>query len=223
MNSLYSLADSSGNSRVRLVRCLVFVLSLLFTISAGASEREKQFSNIKIKNFGQVDERLYRGGQPKEDDFRDLATLGVKTVINLRQDPKDYEKAAVEAAGMRYVHIPMSDKDTPGNEQIQKFLQTVTDPANGASYVHCAGGRHRTGVTVAVYRFNHYGWDIERAYKEMKDYDFYTRWGHGPMKDFVYSYYKGMRRSEPSNTQATRTEQPAIKTEMKPVTAGATN
>src|SRR5258706_1456684 len=45
------------------------------------------FPNIKIKNFGQMDEHFYRGAQPKPDDYRALATLGIKTIIDLRDDP----------------------------------------------------------------------------------------------------------------------------------------
>ena len=52
------------------------------------------------------------------------------------------------------------------------------------------GGRHRTGVMGAVYRFNHYGWNYEQVYGEMKDFDFYTAWGHGAFKDFVQDYWQ---------------------------------
>ena len=34
------------------------------------------------------------------------------------------------------------------------------------------------------------GWDYDRTYGEMKNYDFYTRWGHGAMKDYVADYWK---------------------------------
>ena len=40
----------------------------------------------------------------------------------------------------------------------------------------------------AVYRMNHDGWDFDKVYKEMKAFDFYTRWGHGALKDFVKDY-----------------------------------
>ena len=36
-------------------------------------QRAKTNSTIKIKNFGQMDERFYRGAQPKEKDYKDLA------------------------------------------------------------------------------------------------------------------------------------------------------
>ncbi|HEY1402644.1 MAG TPA: tyrosine-protein phosphatase [Pyrinomonadaceae bacterium] len=155
-----------------------------------AQSAQQSFSDVKIKNFGRMDERFYRGAQPKEADYRSLAALGIKTVIDLRDDAKDYEKPAVEALGMRYVNIPMSDKDYPREEQIEAFLKLANDPETGAFYVHCAGGRHRTGVMGAVYRFTKYGWDYDRVYKEMKDYDFYTRWGHGDMKKYVQDYWQ---------------------------------
>ena len=41
----------------------------------------------------------------------------------------------------------------------------------------------------AVYRFNHYGWNYEQVYGEMKQFDFYTRFGHGDFKKFVEDYW----------------------------------
>lgn len=168
---------------------LFAVISLVSLSSATSFAQESQAQpNVGIKNFGQMDDRFFRGGQPKENEYRELAGLGIKTVIDLRDDPKDYEKTNVEALGMRYVNIAMSDKDYPPAAKIDEFLKLIDDPSTGKFYVHCAGGRHRTGVMGAVYRFNHYGWNYDRVYAEMKKYDFYTRWGHGDMKKFVQDY-----------------------------------
>ncbi|HSD47028.1 MAG TPA: tyrosine-protein phosphatase [Pyrinomonadaceae bacterium] len=143
---------------------------------------------MKIKNFGQMDDRFFRGGQPKEQQYKELAALGIKTIIDLREDPTTYEKREAEALGMRYVNLPMSDKDYPPATTVEQFLKLVDDPSTGKFFVHCAGGRHRTGVMGAVYRFNRYNWNFEQVYAEMKKYDFYTRWGHGDMKKFVQDY-----------------------------------
>ena len=167
----------------------VVSLVLLSQISAFSQETQKaDVSAVTIKNFGQMDERFFRGGQPKEGDYQQLANLGIKTVIDLQNEPTGYEKQSVEALGMKYVNIPMSDKDYPETAKIDQFLKLVDDPATGKFYVHCAGGRHRTGVMGAVYRFNHYNWNYDQVYAEMKKYDFYTRWGHGEMKKFVKDY-----------------------------------
>jgi protein tyrosine/serine phosphatase len=148
---------------------------------------------IKVKNFGQMDDSFYRGAQPKPEDYKDLAALGIKTLIDLRDDPTKYEKQEAEALGMRYVNIPMSDKHKPKNEQIAAFFTLAEDSANQPFYVHCVGGRHRTGLIGALYRYNKYGWDYDTVYKEMKNYDYYSRWGHGAIKDYVQEYYEGMK------------------------------
>jgi protein tyrosine/serine phosphatase len=173
---------------------VLFALISFISLSSATSfaqeftSASKAQPSVTIKNFGQIDDRFFRGGQPKEDEYRELAALGVKTVIDLRNDPKDYAKTTAEALGMRYVNIAMSDKDYPPAEKIEEFLKLVDDPSTGKFFVHCAGGRHRTGVMGAVYRFNHYGWNYDQAYAEMKKFDFYTRWGHGDLKKFVKDY-----------------------------------
>ena len=180
-----------SSSKRSYLSVLLGVISLVFAsqISAFSQETEKnQTSNVTIKNFGQMDDRFFRGAQPKESDYSQLAALGIKTVIDLQDNPTDYEKRNVEALGMKYVNIPMSDKDYPETAKIDEFLKLVDDPGTGKFYVHCAGGRHRTGVMGAVYRFNHYNWNYDQVYAEMKKYDFYTRWGHGDMKKFVQDY-----------------------------------
>ena len=153
-------------------------------------------SKVTIKNFGQMDERFFRGGQPKENDYHQLAALGIKTVIDLQNEPRAYEKQNVEGLGMKYVNIPMSDKDYPESAKIEQFLKLVDDPTTGKFYVHCAGGRHRTGVIGAVYRFNHYNWNYDQVYAEMKKYDYYSRWGHGDMKKFVKDYSVNFPKSQ---------------------------
>jgi protein tyrosine/serine phosphatase len=163
---------------------------LALALGSFAQSNTAAFPQIKIKNFGQMDARFYRGAQPKKEDYKDLAALGVKTVIDLRDDATDYERSAVEALGMHYVNIPMSDKHYPQEAQIAEFLKLAGDSATGKFYVHCAGGRHRTGVMGAVYRYNFYHWNYDQVYKEMKDYDFYTRFGHGDMKKYVEDYWQ---------------------------------
>ena len=165
------------------------------------------FSNIHIRNFGKMDDRFYRGAQPDEADYKDLKALGIRTIIDLQDSPTNYEKRDVEALGMRYVNIPMSDSSYPKQESINAFLKLVNDPATGKFFAHCAGGRHRTGVVGAIYRFNVNHWNFDQAYTEMKDYDFYTRWGHGDLKTFVEDYAQKMQSSSAAAVTATSNKQ----------------
>jgi protein tyrosine/serine phosphatase len=187
-----------------------FVAILLLSIVSFAQSTqpsETAVSNVKIKNFGQMDERFYRGAQPKKEDYKDLAALGIKTVIDLQAEPKGYEKPTVEALGMRYINIPMVDKEYPKQEWVDAFLKVVNDPATGKFYVHCAGGRHRTGAMGAVYRYTKYGWNYDQVYAEMKKYDFYTSWGHGDFKTFVQDYWQHIQSMGTSGAAVATTSQ----------------
>jgi protein tyrosine/serine phosphatase len=175
-------------------------LILALSVLSFAKTNVTSFPNIKIDNFGQMDERFYRGARPKSEDFKNLAALGIKTVIDLTDNSREREQPAVEAAGMRYVNIPIVDKAYPSMEQANEFLKVANDPATGKFYVHCAGGRHRTGAMGAVYRFNHDHWNYDQAYAEMKQYDFYTSNGHGKLLDFVRDYWQQFQAKQTSPT-----------------------
>lgn len=180
---------------IRKSPAFVAMLALIFTLSvqAFAKSKNSSFPEIKISNFGQMDENFFRGARPKPQDFQALAALGIKTVIDLTDNSLEREKPAVEAAGLRYVNIPIEDKTNPSEAQISEFLRITNDPATGKFYVHCAGGRHRTGVMGAVYRFNHDNWNYDQVYAEMKQFDFYTSNGHGKQLDFVQNYWQQLQ------------------------------
>lgn len=142
-----------------------------------------------IDNFGRISSTYYRGAQPEGGDYADLATLGVKTIVNLTSDDADAsEKAMTERAGLKYFAIPMTTHTAPTAAQLAQFMKIVNDPANLPVYVHCVGGRHRTGVMTAVYRMTHDGWNADQAFSEMKRYKFGADFLHPEFKRFVYGY-----------------------------------
>lgn len=190
------------NNYVKIAAIAGLVLAFA-AASLGKTPSNPAFSNIKISNFGQMDERFYRGARPSERDFASLKALGIQTVIDLTDNtPK--EKGYVEAQGMHYVNIAIPDKEDPSDAQIQQFLKLVDDPSTGKFYVHCAGGRHRTGVMGAVYRFNNYHWTLDQVYAEMLNFDFYTSNGHGGQKKYVENYWARIQ-SNAGNSAAAAT------------------
>jgi tyrosine-protein phosphatase SIW14 len=200
-HSKFSPSETRSRIFGRQFLSLVVLVILSAPLAARAqSERDSHAhkhaetpKGVTIENFGKVCDHLYRGGQPTRSEYAELAKLGIKTVLDLRNDPKPYAKDSSEASGLKYINLPMSDKDFPAPESAERFLSLVNDPENWPVFVHCAGGRHRTGAMTAVYRMTVDGWDIERAYREMKDYDFYTKWGHGEMKEYVFDYFSSLR------------------------------
>jgi protein tyrosine/serine phosphatase len=184
-----------------LSAALIAVFSFTIIATAQTAPSPETFPTIKIKNFGQMDERYYRGAQPEPGDYQALKELGVNTVVDLRNDPTDYEKREVEARGMKYINIPMSGWKYAKDTQVEEFMKLMNDPATGVVYAHCKAGRHRTGLTGAIYRFEKYGWDYDAAYKEMKKYD-YSSWPvHYNIKAYVQDYAKVMKLRRPAPTQ----------------------
>lgn len=172
------------------------------TAPAAATETKKDFSHVTIENFGQMDERYFRGAQPDPDDYQALKDLGVTTVIDLRNDPTDYEKPNVEALGMKYVNIPMSGWKTPKMESINQFLALLNDPSTGTVYVHCKAGRHRAGVMGAAYRYKVHGWDYDKVYKEMKDFRYSNGLVHGALGGFVKDWGRQLEKEKEEAAEA---------------------
>ena len=180
--------------RRRHAAALVVAIALACPLAAAAdghtSTAAARPPSIRIENFGRVDSNLYRGAQPEGRDFADLKALGIKTIVNLTSGDADpREKAMSDAAGLAYVQIPMNTHIVPTAAQLAQFLNLVNDPASQPVYVHCVGGRHRTGVMTAAYRITHEGWTGEQAFKEMKQYNFGSDFLHPEFKQFVYGYH----------------------------------
>jgi len=182
---------------------LVGVLSsapLQAAVAAPAASKAA-LAAIHIENFGRINERYYRGAQPKGADFKALASLGVKMVIDLAREGDAGEEANARAAGMSFVRIPMTTHEAPSPAVIAQFLSLVANPANQPVYVHCIGGKHRTGVMTAIYRMTAEGWNAARAFEEMKRYHFGADFLHPEFKAFIETYVA----PEPAAAEAAKT------------------
>lgn len=166
--------------------------ALLVLTGVAVSVTQSEAPVRAIENFGKVNENYYRGSQPRAQQLAWLKARGIKTVIDLRKDSVKEEPEEVRSFGMQYFNIPMKPSIAATPAQAEYFLKLVNDPQNWPVYVHCKGGRHRTGALTAIYRITHDGWTADQAYEEMKRYDFNQGFFGGPsaQKKFVYSFYE---------------------------------
>ncbi|MEK6279340.1 MAG: tyrosine-protein phosphatase [Acidobacteriota bacterium] len=153
-----------------------------------------------LRNFGKVNDAYYRGAQPREHEIDQLKRMGIKTIIDLRKDKEPREAEWVSRAGLQYFNIPMLAGRAATEKQVSYFLGLVNDPANGPVYVHCKGGKHRTGALTAAYRITHDKWTADQAFEEMKRYDFNDGFFGGPsgQKRFVYAFYQQYLANRPA-------------------------
>jgi protein tyrosine/serine phosphatase len=145
---------------------------------------ERLFGLPGLTNVGRVAPGIFRGAQPKPEGYATLKAMGVRTVVNLRT--RHGEREAVEAAGMRYVEIPMSFLKKVDPAAVRKALSVMTDPANQPVFLHCSRGVDRTGVVTAIYRIKVDGWSEADAEAEMEAFGFHEIWFQ--LKEFVRQY-----------------------------------
>jgi protein tyrosine phosphatase (PTP) superfamily phosphohydrolase (DUF442 family) len=140
-----------------------------------------------VPNFRQVNDHVFRGGQPTIEGFHSLAKMGVKTVIDLREEgDRAAEKRAVESLGMRYVAVPLRGMSAPPNDAVAKVLALFEDKSAGPVFIHCRRGADRTGTLVACYRVSHDKWENGKALAEAKSCG--MSWIERAMQHYVLKY-----------------------------------
>ena len=146
-----------------------------------------------IPNFHQVNDRVFRGGQPPSQTWPDLAKLGVTLVVDLRREDEHSsvaEAQSVQAAGMRYINIPMKGVVAPGTEQVNKILGLLN--SQDRIFIHCKRGSDRTGAMIACYRIEHDHWDRKRALAEAKSFG--MSWDQFGLKHYVMAFQPSANR-----------------------------
>jgi tyrosine-protein phosphatase SIW14 len=178
-----------------LTRCLTLVALLSVAPQLAAAEpapAPPQAAPVRLNNVegvsyaAEVEPGLLRGSRPSAAGVAWLKRQGVKTVINLRRFHYQTERAQVEAAGMRFEHIPLEASDAPSDAQISRFMALATDASLRPIYVHCAQGVDRTGTMVAVYRMERQGLSNADALAEMMNYGAHAIWLD--LRRFVRTY-----------------------------------
>jgi protein tyrosine/serine phosphatase len=170
-----------------VVALMVFSFALLFVLF----ETHGQPADSKsLPNFAKVNDKLYRGAEPKKEGIAELKALGIKTVIDMGhgiEDSKE-ERSWVESAGMKYINIHLHNWMKSKPEDIDAILKEVESAGNQPVFLHCKRGSDRTGSVVAIYRMKNDGWLPNQAIDEAKTYG--MGWWQIWMKDFVNDYYR---------------------------------
>ena len=92
-----------------------------------------------------VTEKFSVVGQLRPEDFTELRRLGFRTVINNRPDGEeadqpgsDEEAKAAKAAGLAYVHIPVTSTSM-SEQDVRQFAETIV-ASEGPVIAHCRSG-----------------------------------------------------------------------------------
>ncbi len=146
-------------------------------------------SSEGLRHFIQVNDHLYRGGQPQLTGIETASKLGVRTIIDLRGagERADAEKEKAVSLGMKYYSIPFHNNSAPTNEQIAEVLSLIDNQSNWPVFVHCRRGKDRTGTVIACYRIAHDHWTNQQALAEAHKMG--MSWTERGMQNFILRYH----------------------------------
>ena len=159
---------------------LIFVSSLLgCALDRVESNRPVQWATpVQLRgapNLYKVTDYLYRSEQQTKEGMKNLKTLGIKTIINLRAFYFDSDKIGetgllVEELSVNAWHIEDAD--------VVRVLRIIRKRENGPFLLHCSHGADRAGVMIAMFRVVEQGWTKEEAIQEMVNggYGFHRLW-----------------------------------------------
>jgi protein tyrosine phosphatase (PTP) superfamily phosphohydrolase (DUF442 family) len=150
------------------------ILSQASAQRSAATKWAEPLERPGLPNLHRVSSLFYRGAQPSAEGFRELAQLGVKSVLSLRAFHAD--DIPVDT-GLQYERIPFVAWH-PEDEDVVRFLRFVSDPARQPVFVHCQWGADRTGMMCAIERIVLEGWTKDAALEEMTEggFGFHPEW-----------------------------------------------
>jgi len=140
---------------------------VLILLSATASAQDAT-AGAQLPRFQQVNERLFRSGQPRAGGLNRVRELGINTVINLRgtSDRTRAEEKEVRALGLNYYNIALPNWARPQETRVARILEIIDAPESGRVLIHCKDGVDRTGMIVAIHRVATEGWTSDDALAE---------------------------------------------------------
>jgi uncharacterized protein (TIGR01244 family) len=121
-----------------------------------------------IPNYTRVTPEVAVAGLPTSEGLARLKALGFRTVVDLRRDEEDgkaAERAAVQAAGLRYVSVPLTAASL-GRSDVDAVAKALADADAGPVLLHCSVA-NRAGGMWALLR-KRQGLSLEDAIAEGK-------------------------------------------------------
>ena len=166
----------------------ILLIIVLFSIMAGLSiyseDRPDSWATPVtlqgVPNLFKINDNVYRSAQPSGDGFKEIKSLGVKTVINLCFFHSD--KRLLKGTDLNLINIYMIPF-MPQEYDMITFLKIMSDENNSPVLIHCRHGADRTGLMSAVYRIVFDGWTKNQAIDEM------TNGGYGCDSTFILSAF----------------------------------
>ena len=174
----------------RIVFAALSTITLFTALHAQAQVTRETVEGVT--NFARLQTTVACAGATQASAVPDIKKMGFASIINLREATEqgakvDEEAAAAKAAGITFIHLPLNVA-SPAPDVVDRFIASVSAPANQPAFIHCAGGGRAAGMWM-LKRVLVDQWDEPRALEEATALGLNDR-----MKPFVLNYLAAHKR-----------------------------
>jgi len=168
------------------------VLAAVANIAAAQSQVKKEMVP-GITNFARIETTVACAGAVTPSAVAEIKKMGFKAIFNLRLANEqgadiEGETAAAKAAGINFVHLPLSGS-SPDPKVVDSFLEAITTAGNQPALIHCASG-NRASALWFIKRVVVDKWDTDRAMAEATDLGAMSQ----TMKTFALDYVQAHKK-----------------------------
>ncbi|XP_056450766.1 protein phosphatase Slingshot homolog 2b [Gadus chalcogrammus] len=146
---------------------------LEMSMTCNLREFKEYIDNEMIVILGQMDspteifEHVYLGSEWNASNLEELQNSGVQYILNVTREIDNFFPGLFEYHNIRVYDEEATDLLAYWNETY-KFISRAKK-AGAKCLVHCKMGVSRSASTVIAYAMKEYGWDLERAFRYVKE------------------------------------------------------
>jgi Protein tyrosine/serine phosphatase len=165
---------------MRKLSSVILLLVVLLPLSA-QTRNEKWAKSVKsdyVENFFQIDDEFFRSANLSNNAFKELESLEIMEVINLRSYHSDIRES--KGTNVKLYRVKMDAHHIREKDVIE--VLRIINKREGKILVHCKHGSDRTGLIVAMYRIIFQDWSKEDATNELVNggYGYHTIFSNIP-------------------------------------------
>ena len=134
---------------------LFALIAVLAAAAPAAAQQVTKETRDGIKYFSRLETTVACAGAITSDAMPEIKKMGFASVINLReaQEPGadiDTHRAAAEAAGLRYYHVPFNGAK-PDPKVADQFVKIISSSEAAPAFIHCASANRVGGAMIPFF------------------------------------------------------------------------
>lgn len=151
------------------INILAAIVAVAVSGNPAWAQQVTKESRDGIKNFARLETTVACAGAITSDAMPEIKKMGFASVINLREAQEagadiDKQRAAAEAAGLRYYHVPLNSAK-PDPRAADAFVKVITSKEAEPAFIHCASA-NRAAAMWLIKRIVVDKWEVEKAEAE---------------------------------------------------------